>query len=178
MQALVLTGELLFANLLFNLIQRRDLFEGLIDTLRLVGMRLKEIAATVTPAQGVRDTDLLGVTVVRGKAVSQQHCAGIVCGTQCRTNVVSVSRGKERKADLVLPAVDGPEVPRLHLATAGSTGFDWRLIHRLDAAVADRVELCRIDRLEQPDPLLDQLCKPGAADADPAVPQALMLAIQ
>ena len=50
MQALVLTDQLMFANLFFNLIQRHDLFEGLLDTLRLVCMRLNEVAATVTPA--------------------------------------------------------------------------------------------------------------------------------
>jgi hypothetical protein len=61
---------------------------------------------------------------------------------------------------------------------ARAAGFDRRLVHGIDAAAADRVELCSIDRLEKPNSSLDQLGEPGAAHPDPAVLQALMLPIQ
>ena len=105
MRALVLADQLLFANLFFNLIQRCDLFEGLLGTLRLVCMRLKEIEATVTPAQGVSDTDLLGVTVQGRRreagsegSVEQTHepmdknrIGGMPCGTSGLGTTKSIS---------------------------------------------------------------------------------------
>ena len=70
------------------------------------------------------------------------------------------------KADLVALAIDRPEVAALHLARPGTAGFDWRLVHGLDPAPADRNELGRKDRFEQGQGGVRQLREPRARDLD------------
>ena len=83
--------------------------------------------------------------------------------------MLCVPGGEERKTHLVLATVYGPEVTRPRLAVAGAAGFNRRLVHVFDAAAADRVKLRGINRLEKPNPLLDQLGEPGAAHPNAAV---------
>ena len=47
MKAFVLIGELLFADLFFDLIKRCDSLESRLNTFRLVRMRFNEFAATM-----------------------------------------------------------------------------------------------------------------------------------
>ena len=57
----------------------------------------------------------------------------------------------EREAHLIELAVDRPEVAGVHLAVAGASGLDRRLVHGLDAARADRGVLRLVDRRQQAD---------------------------
>src|SRR6202030_1654523 len=75
-------------------------------------------------------------------------------------------------------AVDRPEVAGLHLAVAGASGLDRRLVHGLDATRADRGQLGLVDRREQADESLSQLRQPRPADPDAGGTEALMLAVK
>jgi hypothetical protein len=84
----------------------------------------------------------------------------------------------ERETDLIELAIHGPEVARVHLAVTGPARLDRGLVHRLDAARADRVELRLVDRSKQADRGLRQLGEPLPAHPDAGGRQALMLAVE
>lgn len=99
-------------------------------------------------------------------------------GTQSLRNVLAAAPLVIGETDLVMLAIDRPEVAALHLARAGPAGLDRGLVHRLDPAGADRVELGRKDGFEQRERRVGELREPRARDLDAVVPEPLVLAVQ
>ena len=82
------------------------------------------------------------------------------------------------KAYFIALAVDRPEIRGLHLAGAGPPGLDWYFVHRLDPALAYRIELRIVNRFEQRHRRLHQLRQPGPADPHTRIFKPPVLAIQ
>ena len=122
--------------------------------------------------------DLLRVARVGLVAVADQHCLAGLLEPQRLLYVLVPARLEEREAHLVVLAIDRPEVRRVHLARPGAPGLDRRLVHRLDAAGADRRELRLVDGLEQLRALLHQLRQPWPAELEARRDQPLVLPVQ
>lgn len=84
----------------------------------------------------------------------------------------------KRETHLIEFTVNRPEVARLHLAVTSAPGLDGGLVHRLDAAYADRSELRLVDRRKQADRGLRELGEPRTAHANAGGREALMLAVE
>jgi hypothetical protein len=90
MEAFAVPSEPLFANFIFNRVECRDLLQGLLHTLRIVRLRLKEPSARVHPTLSVRQAEFLRMTVVGGVAVGQQHgTRRMVYSQHCRNNLAT-----------------------------------------------------------------------------------------
>jgi hypothetical protein len=69
------------SDVVFDLIQRGNPRQCLLDSLRLVRMRLEEFVAAMNPASSMGDADLLGITVTGRIPISLQDRIGIVFRT-------------------------------------------------------------------------------------------------
>ena len=161
-----------------DLVQGADHVECLRGGLRFGALRLEELPPGVRPALSVGDPGLGRVVGIGAVAVGEQHRALGWLEPQGLFDMLGPAAVEEREAHLVELAVHRPEVRPLHLARPHPPRLDRGLVHGLDAAVADRGELRRIDRLEQACPLVRDLGQPRPADRDASVAQALVLPVQ
>jgi len=97
----------------------------------------------------MREPALLRVAFVGPVAIGEQYrpLRGRV-GAQGLRDVLAATTLVIGEADLVTLAIDGPEVAPLHLARAAAAGLDRGLVHGLDPALANRLQLRGIDRFE------------------------------
>ena len=73
-----LTRELAFAELGFDVINGLDMLECFSDAGGLGVLGFKEGAARMCPALGMRQSGLLGITLVSGVAVTDEHGIGLM----------------------------------------------------------------------------------------------------
>src|SRR6185437_8546893 len=132
----------------------------------------------MAPTLCVDEPDLLGIACIDPVAVTQQHRTWCMLLPQGAHHVRSHPRLEEREADLIVLAVHRPEVGDLHFPVRVAAGLDRGLVHGLDAAGANGVELCVVDGLEESYGLLAQLRQPGPADVNAAVRKPPVLTVK
>ena len=125
------------ANGRLDLVQRGDRVEGLVGVRGFDISCIKDLAARVRPALGVRDARLLCILNVGAVAVTLQYRTVRPRQTQRMVDVLGRTARVIQEADFILFTHHRPEIGRLHLAGSGATGLDRRLIHRDDARASD-----------------------------------------
>ena len=76
---LLLAGELLFLNGIFNLVQLRDLLQGFGGLLRMILLGLNEATATMHPALSMSNTFLgRGIAGICGITIADQSATELV----------------------------------------------------------------------------------------------------
>src|SRR6185312_7487112 len=97
-----LSRELKRSNVVLDRVERANAPECLVHALRFCGLGFNELAARMTPTQGMSDTDFLRIARIGSEAVGQQHRARGMVSSEDRPHVLPVTGGEVREAHLVV----------------------------------------------------------------------------
>ena len=171
-----LAGEPLLAHHRLVAVECPDQGQGLGAGGGLAVLGLLEVAATVAPATGVSHLRVVpGIGRIGLVAVTEQ---GRTERAEEGLHMVVGARGRIVEDDLVVLAVDRPEVGLAQLALALAPGLDRHLVDGQHATLQQMLGLGIDDGAQQIDGPPGPGREGAAAQLDAALQQALVLAIQ
>ena len=140
--------QALLTDLSLDRIECADPFQRFFGALRLDIFRLINFSARMRPTLRVGQSSPLCILSVSSIPIGLQYRPCWRRQSQRFLHMTGRATRIVQKAYFVLLSINRPEIGRLHLACAGWSSFNRRLIHRLDARCTNRFQLRGVDRLQ------------------------------